>query len=297
MKARDQAPDSRLHESFKQGGARARRLYAGTRRLRRLGTDRDRRRLTPNGSGPDPRWAIDPDRGFRVFAPGEFPGSGEVVAAALELLGQDTPEVKGNKHMRKRLLDPAELSPESPFVRFALSDEVLSSVSAYLGVVPLLSYADVWYSGWVEGDLRNSQLYHCDSADVTQVKVFVYCNDVELPAGPLTVMEAGESDAVIQRLGYRFRDRVTDEQMRETADMAREHALVGPAGTVSFVDTSRCFHFGSRVTDRSSTRILAMFQYVTPTAFILPRDLRSAAPFAHLANGREPRERLVLGAA
>lgn len=297
MKARDHAPDSRLHETFKHGTARTRRLYAGTRRLRRLTTDRDRRRLAANGSAPGPKFAIDRDKGFRVFAPGEFPGAAEIVEAANALLAAGPPEVKKGKHMRKRLLDPADLTADSPFMRFALSDPVISSVSHYLGVVPLLSYGDVWYSGYVEGDLRNSQLYHCDSADVTQVKAFIYCNDVELSAGPLTIVEAAESEALMKRLGYRFRHRVTDEQVREGIDPGKEHPLVGPAGTVCFVDTSRCFHFGSRVTDPTSTRVLAMFQYVTPTAFILPRNLHAAAPFRHLADGRSQREQLVLGAA
>lgn len=296
-KARDLQPENRLHKAAEYGTPRQRRLYTGLRKLSRLATDRDRRRLVPNGSA-DPGFTVEQDMGFRIFAPGEVPGADEVIAAANALIDrQGKPEVREGKHMRKRLLDPAELTPDSPFIRFALSEPILNAVTEYLGVVPLLSYGDVWWSGYVEGELQNSQLYHCDSGDTKQVKVFLHCNDIAESAGPLTVVEAAASEAAIDKLGYKFGDRADDDQLRAAIPREAEHPIVGPKGSVALVDTSRCFHFGSRVQDRDSIRILAMFQYVTPTAFILPRDITGAAPFRHLASGEESElARLVVGA-
>ena len=74
-------------------------------------------------------------------------------------------------------------------------------------------------------------------------------------------------------------------------------ALSGPAGTVDFVDTSRCFHFGSRVDADGRPRRIAVFQYLTPYSFKFA-DHRNQAGFRHLATaGSTPLERLVLGAA
>jgi hypothetical protein len=296
--ARVRQPDGRLHKAAEYGTPRQRRLYVGLRRLSRLATDRDRRRLVGNGSA-EPRFTVAQDQGFRIFGPGEVPGADGVIDAANALIAEHgKPEVSKGKHMRKRLLDPEALTPDSPFVRFAVSEPILSSVTEYLGVVPLLSYGDVWWSGYVEGELRNSQLYHCDSADTKQMKVFLFCNDIEESAGPLTVVEAAASEAAIDKLNYKFGDRASDDELRAAIPRDAEHPIVGPKGSVAFVDTSRCFHFGSRVTDRSKVRVLAMFQYITPTSFLLPRDITGSAPFRHLATDDESElARLVLGAA
>jgi hypothetical protein len=61
------------------------------------------------------------------------------------------------------------------------------------------------------------------------------------------------------------------------------------------VDTSRCFHFGSRVEDEAEPRLVAMIQYSTPFSFMLPRDPRRRAPFRHLGGPDAAElERLVL---
>ena len=74
--------------------------------------------------------------------------------------------------------------------------------------------------------------------------------------------------------------------------------LTGPPGTAGFVDTSRCFHYGSRTRKHAVSRVVALFQFVAPTAFCLPLNFRNGAPYRHLATSDMPAwRRFVLGAA
>jgi hypothetical protein len=71
----------------------------------------------------------------------------------------------------------------------------------------------------------------------------------------------------------------------------------GEPGTSCFVDTSRCFPYGSRVDAHAEARLVAIIQYLTPYSFMLPRDYRGAARYRHLAvDGSSRLEQLVLGA-
>jgi hypothetical protein len=150
----------------------------------------------------------------------------------------------------------------------------------------------------VGGEARSSQLFHLDGADVSQVKLFVHCTDVIEASGPLTVLDAATSRRLAKKLGYRIGDsRVSDERVAEVlGDAAEPVSLTGRRGTAHFVDTSRCFHFGSRVLSDSPPRTVAIFQYLTPYAFAFTADHREEAPYRHLASEALPeRQRLVLG--
>jgi hypothetical protein len=75
------------------------------------------------------------------------------------------------------------------------------------------------------------------------------------------------------------------------------HPIVGPPGTVCLVDTTLCFHFGSRVEAGVGPRLVTMIQYLAPSSFMLPRDHRAGSPFQHLGGRDLPRlQQLVLGA-
>jgi hypothetical protein len=220
------------------------------------------------------------------------------VLSLMEDLGAAPPS-SAKDHLTTNLLPGEAVSLDSSFMRLALDDEVVSAVSDYLGLVPVLNTVDVWHSRPVGGEARSSQLFHLDGADVSQVKLFVHCTDVTEASGPLTVLDATSSRRLAKKLGYRIGDsRVPDERVVEIlGDAADPVSLTGPRGTAHFVDTSRCFHFGSRVQDGSPPRTVAVFQYLTPYAFAFTRDHRDEAPYRHLANDALPEPaRLVLGA-
>lgn len=142
---------------------------------------------------------------------------------------------------------------------FALSSEVLTAVADYLEAVPLLSrtlapgvrltesradYDDA------AGPPKESQLFHLDHHDSPLVYVIVLLKDVTPDSGPFCFLPAAVSARAAAALGYRRRGhpyRVTDEEMFAVVDPAEVRKLIYPRGTVLFIDSSRCFHYGSRM--------------------------------------------------
>ena len=113
----------------------------------------------------------------------------------------------------------------------------------------MLTYIAVWYSPNDSTKDDGSQKFHLDHEDFRQVKGFVFIDDVEETSGPFTLLEAEASAGVQRAVHYRMtpaEKRVEDDVVFGIADRRRAVSLTGPAGTVALVDTSRCFHYGSR---------------------------------------------------
>jgi hypothetical protein len=289
---------SKIAKAFRVRGPGVRRIYFNARRASRFLRDAPRRSVLATLSRSDVD--IAPEGGFVVLPPSRFPETDAIVREARASLATydaaAPPAGKNRKRFLQNVLDSSSLTLDSAMLRFGLRDDVLSSVSRYLGVVPLLTTIAVFHSDTVAGDPTSSQLYHCDGDDVTQVKIFVYCTDVDVPSGPLTLLDAATTREVQRRTGYRYRHRLSDDQVRAAVGAPREHVILGPTGTTVFVDTSRCFHFGSRVAPGAPARLAAMIQYQTPYSFMLPAAAETAAPFRHLLTpSLAPLQRLVLG--
>jgi hypothetical protein len=275
-----------------------RNVYTAVRRAARYWRDGDRRAALR--ALPEPAWRIPSARGYEVFQPGEFAETPQLIAdataslAAFEKTG--TPATASRKRFLVPVQDPAAVTLDSAVMRFALREDVLNAVSRYLGVVPFLSTISVLFSDVVKGAPTSSQLHHCDGDDVTQVKVFVYCSDVDPGSGPLTLLPADDSLRVRRSVGYQYRQRLTDEQVAGVVGTGREVPILGPAGTAVFVDTSRCFHYGSRVAADAPPRLVTMIQYQTPFSFMVPTQAQQTLPFRRLIRPQlTPLQRLVLG--
>jgi len=280
------------------GGDRRRSLYVAARKLAAPRTAVSRARTARAISA---ELEVPDGDGYLLVGNGRFPEAADLASAAnarLESIGDPAAGRDANKRFLIPILDRAEITRESPYARFALRDDILRAVTRYLGVAPLLSSVNVYYSPPVTEGLASSQLFHCDGDDTRQIKIFVLCTEVQSDNGPLTVMSAAESEALRRKIGYEYRNRVTDEQVEQVLGSPELLEVVGPVGTSCFVDTSRCFHYGSRVESGAGARLAAIIQYVTPYSFMLPRDYRRWAPYAHLADdSSSPLERLVLGVA
>jgi len=252
------------------------------------------------------RHSVPSERGFLLVPPGSLGAAPPVIDAtndAIDSIGHEGlmgGKTKGGFLARDFLPDDAR-TLGSPYLRFALDEEVIGPIAAYLGVVPILTEINGWYSAPGPTSPKSSQLWHLDPADTMQIKVWVHCSDVDLDSGPLTVLDAHTSDELAERIGYRFegdRYRVADEEVLDVAGEESIVPLVGPKGTVGLVDTSMCFHFGSRVASDGPPRRMVLFQYLTPYAFEFVSDHRQEAPLRGLAtDGSSELDRLVLGAA
>lgn len=289
---------AKITKAFRRRGPAVRQIYANARRVTRFFKDAPRRSVLAGLT--DVGIAIPPDRGFLVVPADRFPETAAIVADARAAWGRfdasAPPRGKNRKRFLQNVLDPATLTLDAAVLRFALRTDVLTMVSRYLGVVPLLSTITVFYSDATEGAPTSSQLYHCDGDDTRQVKVFVYCSDVTPASGPLTVLDAKTTRQVQERTGYQFRDRLSDDKVRMVVGDAAGHPILGPSGTIAFVDTSRCFHFGSRVAPDAPPRLVTMIQYQTPYSFVIAADANRLLPFRPLVGpSLPPLQRLVLG--
>lgn len=265
-----------LWHYFVKGSDRRRAWYA-----RRLGSFRGeslkhRQELAAQmHANPGADW-VPRDKGFSVMDPARFTDIPEIVAAANEIVaskdkGQLPPGDKA--FLQEGFLALDELTLDSPFLRFALREDLISAIASYLGVVPVLQNVDVWKSDNTPSKLRASQRYHCDWDDMTQIKIFVYCGDVDLASGPLTLINASASDKLRDKVGYSYkpkRYRVADAEADVVVPKKQQHTITGGRGTVVLADTSRCFHYGSRVQEGGKPRIVAHYQFVTPTSFLFP---------------------------
>jgi hypothetical protein len=241
------------------------------------------------------------DAGMVFCEGGRFSDIPAVVSSARQVLATANLEkvkAKANKRFMMKLLDQKGLTLESPFMRLALQPDVVAAATRYLGVVPILQFVNVYYSSESGDELSKSQLYHCDSDDVEQVKVWVLCEDVTPENGPLTLLPPAESDLVRTRLGYNYDMLLTDEQVSQVlGGLDAQRQFVGPAGTVGFFDTSRCLHFGSRFADPEMTRLIVMLQFITPLSFILPAEYWDHARYRAFGTtpGLDDLSRMVLG--
>ena len=291
----------KLPKYFKGGNDAQREAFTRWKRTVGARTYRQSTDLLPQAQ-QRAEWEIPREKGFRIFPPGTFPETEELMQTAREVVARATRDrAKSNKsQILQRLLDMKQLTLDSPHVKFGLREDILDAITVYLGIAPVLEDIDIWNSISVGSDTwDNSQLWHCDSIDLTQIKIFLYSNDVGADSGPLTVVSADASKRVRDALDYKYigEARVPDEEINKLVSGEEIQPITGPAGTCVFVDTSRCFHYGSRVREGASSRIITLYQYLSPTAFVFPIDYRRKAPLRRLAAPQlSPLQRAVLGA-
>ncbi len=293
---------TRVNHFFQHRSESERRVFERMRQALSLPTIVGRR-TAAREIAADASFRIDRDRGYAVFPPETFPEARDIVAATADL-GRNVDLTRPGLSKKARsgfmvpMLDPVKVTLDSPMLRLALRPDIVAAVSSYLGMVPVIAYLQVFYSEANSDEARSSQLFHCDADATSQVKIFVLCSEVTRSNGPLTLLDAKTSRTVRSRLGYHFGGKIKDKRLAGIVNESDHRPIVGAPGTVCFVDTTQCFHFGSRVESGTAPRLVTMIQYLTPSSFMLPRDHRDGSPFRHLATAQMARvSRMVLGAA
>jgi len=153
---------------------------------------------------------------------------------------------------------PADLVKYPSFLDFATSSDLLSVVSHYLQSIPALSTTLPWGVRFVESNAafddqpnkpKDSQLYHIDYYSLPNVYVLVLLRDTTTENGPWTFLPRGVSQKARVALNYWTRRRgyrVSDEDMYSVVDRKEVIEFCYPRGTVLFIESSGCFHYGSR---------------------------------------------------
>jgi hypothetical protein len=157
------------------------------------------------------------------------------------------------------------------FLDFATSSDLVATVADYLGCIPALSTTLPSGIRLVESNRlfddrpdvpHDSQLYHIDYYSLPNVYVLVLLQDTTSEHGPWTFLPRSISQRVAEALGYwRYGRgyRLTDEEVYSLADRSEAIEFTGARGSVLFIESSGCLHFGSRSSVRP--RFQAMLGY------------------------------------
>lgn len=240
---------------------------------------------------------IEEAEGYLSFGPQDLPGTASAVARCIDLFEErrregslDRYQFNPNKEFLLAVASGNDFSREPDLVRFMVSRQIVDTVSAYLGTVPLLAGPVLWWSPPNES-VTASQRFHVDTEDWRQVKVILNVFDINEKHGPFTLLPAGRSDRLRRDLAHR-RGRIDDEVLFGIAGRNEVVALTGPPGSGAFVDTSRCLHFGSRGNQLDRVVLIIQFlRFDSPTQSTFDLQL----PPDILGSELDEVQRLVLG--
>jgi len=223
----------------------------------------NRDRAARNGGADVSLPEIPKEKGYLLVRPEGFPLLDEVLAEARENFKGYVPGTNKKANDSLQGVPRRDRTHTSAINRLATHPEVLRIISNYMGMVPILYRINLLYSPNDEEVELSSQYFHLDPEDVIMTKIFVFVEDVDEDTGPTTVLPADRSTIVRRAIDYR-NSRVPDEVIYEIGGKENLVQCTGPAGTLAFLDTCRCFHMGSR--KASKPRSAIMIQYQTPYA-------------------------------
>jgi hypothetical protein len=174
-------------------------------------------------------------------------------------LTQPTSRADGKRY-RMSLLSGA-LDPSSPLVLLALDPALLRLVNAYLGMRGLLRAITVWLDAPTVDAPTETQLWHRDDDDYSNLKVFIYLNEVGLENGPFCFIPRTHPDGDRQvPVDWKWRARISDEEMLAVIPRSEWRICTGPASSIVLADT-RGYHKGLQPS--AGHRLLTMFHYTS----------------------------------
>ena len=244
-------------------------------RLRRRLYEQRFDELLESGGGSPPR-PIEISDGFAIDESCSLPYLDAVLADGAELI-----ERYGGQQWEDQKPFLQNINPESAIdshpslLDFATSPEMIAAVAPCFGYVPLLSgllprgvrlmESSTAFDPDADGPWRESQLYHLDYHSSPTVYVIVVLRDIGPDDGPLHFLGAAASRRVAEALGYGSRGvpyRLTDDDVYSVVDESEVHRFSVAAGTVLFIESSACFHFGSR--RPAKPRYQLQYAFVSP---------------------------------
>lgn len=252
-----------------------------------------RRRLDPPTISPERK--IDLVRGYVVADLSQEPEIQNAIHACREVAADvDLFDVNYKKNYKEKpyLLSyyiPFHNSKALPIFELACHALIIDPIADYLGEVPILQAAVVLYSPNKELS-RGSQLFHMDGGDYRLVKTYIFIDDVTDTCGPLTIVPADQSRRIYNTLRRAGKTRVRNKKLDDGLVLgavrdAKPVPLCGPSGTVAFVDTTRCYHYGSRPSGQGSKPRFILHLYYT-TAFSLELPIVGKSPQPVMLSGQ-----------
>ena len=153
---------------------------------------------------------------------------------------------------------PEDCDRYPSFLDFATSSDLLATVGRYLQCIPALSTTLPSGIRFVESNAafddqpnepHDSQLFHIDYYSLPNVYVLVLLADTTHEHGPWTFIPRGQSQEAREHLGYwgdRPGYRISDDDVYSVVGREEAIEFTGKRGSVLFIESSGCLHFGSR---------------------------------------------------
>ncbi len=163
-------------------------------------------------------------------------------------------------------------------VKFIMTPELLGVVSKYLKQIPVVRSCSLWYSPNKVFHKGRSQEFHKDGEDLKQVKVFIPMNDIMDINGPLTIINKTESERIYNGLSKRnvktfLGNAINNQKLSDkliNSFKPKIKKLTAKKFSIIFVDTSSCYHYGSRPTKNSKPRMVLYIQFTTSQSRSIP---------------------------
>jgi hypothetical protein len=216
--------------------------------------------LEQNGPIRCPR--IQMKDGWAVDTSGSLPMLDEVLRDADEIIeersGVRTSSQGAYRSYFQEMWGPGDAERYPSFLSFATSSDVLAAVGSYLKSIPVLSTTLPAGIRVVESNDRyddrdephDSQLFHIDYYSKPNVYVLVLLHDTGFENGPWSFLPLSTSQRAARELSYWSRSRrgyrMSDEEVYSVVDKDELIEFCYPRGTVLFIESSGCLHFGSR---------------------------------------------------
>jgi hypothetical protein len=177
------------------------------------------------------------------------------------------------------LLLSDEIELLNPFLLLALHPRILEVAGRYMRMRVYLRALELWWDRPTHNAPIDTQLWHRDSDDVMNLKVFVYLNDVDLDGGPFCFIPRSQvlGDRASLMAKTTAEGRVTDEDMASAVSRKEWRICPGSVGSVIFCDTTG-YHKGLKPV--KNHRLMLTIQYTSG----VPRYPR---PFSVKGNPRE----------
>jgi hypothetical protein len=163
------------------------------------------------------------------------------------------------KPFLRSIMTADDLNQSPSILNFATSSQMVATVARECGFIPMLGNSmppgvrlmesTTKFDPQPTGPWRSSQLWHLDYHSSPTIYVVVALRDITPDMGPLMFLSRSDSEQVAAALKYRRKGaayRVSDEAMNAVIGNCKIHQFVAPAGTVLFLDSNQCFHYGSR---------------------------------------------------
>lgn len=231
------------------------------------GEVRKRRALAAQLPSPAPgALVLDATRAYQHFTAQTLPGAADIAAYCaarfedFQRSGAAAQELERNPKKRFLLSVIAgdAFCRHPALLRFMVSRPIVEAAARYLGTVPVLEGAALWWTP-VNDTVSSSQCVHIDELAQRQVKVMMNCLPTARDQGPFTFLPADRSAQVRAAARHR-RGRLEDRWLDAVGAAPEMIELTGPAGSGAMLDSSRCLHYGSRGNQRD--RLVLTFHFM-----------------------------------